>query len=161
MSPNSCYWHSAGYHWALGSGQLTVCSQVDLNVYLHFTLHQGKCKQVLWGMCQTLITLNGKMAAFCMGHSLKVHCSADDWVSELVGYSLPNMHRLGASKYATLQAHSEQEEHFMPSMAAFSEAVLTSSWRHSGSMSCGMTSSEGGVTWGSPTFSVLCTTFLG
>ena len=46
-------------------------------------------------------------------------------------------------------------------MVVFSEAVLMASWGHSGSMSCGMTPLEGGVTWGSPTFSVLYTTFLG
>lgn len=72
-----------------------------------------------------------------------------------------NAHASGASRYATLRAHSEREERFAPSRTAFSEAASTSSWGRSGSVSRGMTPSEGGVTWGSPTFSAPRTTFSG
>ena len=72
-----------------------------------------------------------------------------------------NTHPSGPSKYATLRAHSEREDRFVPSRMAFSEAASTSSWGRSGSVSRGMTPSEGGITWGSPTFSAPRTTFSG
>lgn len=67
----------------------------------------------------------------------------------------------GASRYGSLRAHSEREDRFVPSRMAFSEAASTSSWGRSGSVSRGMTPSEGGLTWGSPTFSAPRTTFSG
>ncbi|KAF8550118.1 hypothetical protein OG21DRAFT_1514447 [Imleria badia] len=73
-----------------------------------------------------------------------------------------NMHAPGPGKYASLRAHSEREDRFVPSRMAFSEAASTSSWGRSGSVSRGMTPSEGGLTWGgSPTFSAPRTTFSG
>jgi hypothetical protein len=72
-----------------------------------------------------------------------------------------NTHPSGPSKYASLRAHSEREDRFVPSRMAFSEAASTSSWGRSGSVSRGMTPSEGGITWGSPTFSAPRTTFSG
>lgn len=71
------------------------------------------------------------------------------------------IHAQGASRYASLRAHGEREDRFVPSRMAFSEAASTSSWGRSGSVSRGMTPSEGGVTRGSPTFSVPRTTFSG
>lgn len=72
-----------------------------------------------------------------------------------------SIHASGAGRYASLRAHSEREDRFVPSRTAFSEAASTSSWGRSGSVSRGMTPSEGGVTWGSPTFSGPRTTFSG
>ena len=72
-----------------------------------------------------------------------------------------NMHSSGPSKYASLRSHNEREDRFVPSRMAFSEAASTSSWGRSGSVSRGMTPSEGGVTWGSLTFSTPRTTFSG
>lgn len=70
-------------------------------------------------------------------------------------------HGSGANRYASLRAHNEREDRFAPSRMAFSEAASTSSWGRSGSVSRGVTPSEGGVTWGSPTFSAPRTTFSG
>ncbi|KAG6377862.1 hypothetical protein JVT61DRAFT_14643 [Boletus reticuloceps] len=70
----------------------------------------------------------------------------------------PNTHVSGPSKYATLRAHCEREDRFAPSRMALSKAASTSSWGRSGSR---MTLSEGGVAWGSPTFSGPRTTFSG
>ncbi|KAG8215542.1 hypothetical protein J3R82DRAFT_9202 [Butyriboletus roseoflavus] len=72
-----------------------------------------------------------------------------------------NTHAPGSSRYGSLRAHSEREDRFVPSRMAFSEAASTSSWGRSGSVSRGMTPSEGGLTWGSPTFSAPRTTFSG
>ncbi|KAG6377997.1 hypothetical protein JVT61DRAFT_14795 [Boletus reticuloceps] len=72
----------------------------------------------------------------------------------------PNTPVSGPSKYASLRAHCEREDRFAPSRMAFSEAASTSSWGRSGSVSR-MTPSEGGVAWGSPTFSGPRTTFSG
>ena len=73
-----------------------------------------------------------------------------------------SMHASTVSKYASLRCHTEREDRFVPSRMAFSEAASTSSWGRSGSVSRGMTTpSEGGHTWGSPTFSAPRTTFSG
>lgn len=72
-----------------------------------------------------------------------------------------NTHASGAGRYASLRAHSEREDRFVPSRAAFSETTSTSSWGRNGSVSRGVTPSEGGLTWGSPTFSAPRTTFSG
>jgi len=72
-----------------------------------------------------------------------------------------NTHASGSGRYASLRGHSEREDRFVPSRMAFSEAASTSSWGRSGSVSRGMTPSEGGITWGSPTFSAPRTTFSG
>ena len=73
-----------------------------------------------------------------------------------------NTHAPGPGKYASLRMQSEREDRFVPSRMAFSEAASTSSWGRNGSVSRGMTPSEGGLTWGgSPTFSAPRTTFSG